>query len=309
MRRSGMAEINHQSRNALPEQQPTFCLCRAPSPRLRVVAPIPWAREKAPAGRRPGTEFLYRWFRAGITAIFWDGSAPRGTAGRSSSDRGVAPGASLGALENKPGMSFSFMGIVLATPLSIEDSPPCGEWTGGADYATPERKSRIRDSRFKIGASGTHFYCKTKANNLLKTQGSVPKSDKTKPSSDTFPPFPWAGLGRGKPRPYSRDTKGGAPGYLAIPKAAAAVRLGSSFLSWFRSMGGVETLPASCYNREARFAIPDALRTWGHAAVKNGVKKIWRRQLLERAVSGALKPRFVRSRACCPQASATWEEP
>ena len=162
MRRSGMAEIKHQSRNALPEQQATFCLCRAPSPRLRVVAPIPWAREKAPAGRRPGTEFLYRWFRAGITAIFWDGSAPRGTAGRSSSDRGVAPGASLGALENKPGMSFSFMGIVLATPLSIEDSPPCGEWTGGADYATPERKSRIRDSRFKIGASGTHFYCKTK---------------------------------------------------------------------------------------------------------------------------------------------------
>ena len=155
---------NQPPKPECPSGAATYILlvCRAPSPRLRVVAPIPWAREKAPAGRRPGTEFLYRWFRAGITAIFWDGSAPRGTAGRSSSDRGVAPGASLGALENKPGMSFSFMGIVLATPLSIEDSPPCGEWTGGADYATPERKSRIRDSRFKIGASGTHFYCKTK---------------------------------------------------------------------------------------------------------------------------------------------------
>jgi len=309
MRRSGMAEINHQSRNALPEQQPTFCLCRAPSPRLRVVAPIPWAREKAPAGRRPGTEFLYRWFRAGITAIFWDGSAPRGTAGRSSSDRGVAPGASLGALENKPGMSFSFMGIVLATPLSIQDSPPLRrvDWRRrlrDAGEEEPDSRFEIQDRRIRHP-----FLLQNKANNLLKTQGSVPKSDKTKPSSDTFPPFPWAGLGRGKPRPYSRDTKGGAPGYIAIPKAAAAVRLGSSFLSWFRSMGGVETLPASCYNREARFAIPDALRTWGHAAVKNGVKKIWRRQLLERAVSGALKPRFVRSRACCPQASATWEEP
>ena len=149
MRRSGMAEINHQSRNALPEQQPTFCLCRAPSPRLRVVAPIPWAREKAPAGRRPGTEFLYRWFRAGITAIFWDGSAPRGTAGRSSSDRGVAPGASLGALENKPGMSFSFMGIVLGTPLSIQDSPLAA--SGLAAQITRRRRGRagfeIRDSR------------------------------------------------------------------------------------------------------------------------------------------------------------------
>ena len=37
-------------------------------------------------------------------------------------------------------------------------------------------------------------------------------------------------------------------------------------------MGGVETLPASCYNREARFAIPDALRTWGGAGVKNRVE-------------------------------------
>ena len=288
MRRSGMAEINHQSRNALPEQQPTFCLCRAPSPRLRVVAPIPWAREKAPAGRRPGTEFLYRWFRAGITAIFWDGSAPRGTAGRSSSDRGVAPGASLGALENKPGMSFSFMGIVLATPLSIQDSPPLRrvDWRRrlrDAGEEEPDSRFEIQDRRIRHP-----FLLQNKAK--LGHFSAVP-------------------LGRGKPRPYSRDTKGGAPGYLAIPKAAAAVRLGSSFLSWFRSMGGVETLPASCYNREARFAIPGALRTWGHAAVKNGVKKIWRRQLLERAVSGALKPRFVRSRACCPQASATWEEP
>jgi len=190
MRRSGMAEINHQSRNALPEQQPTFCLCRAPSPRLRVVAPIPWAREKAPAGRRPGTEFLYRWFRAGITAIFWDGSAPRGTAGRSSSDRGVAPGASLGALENKPGMSFSFMGIVLATPLSIQDSPPCGEWTGGADYATPERKSRIRDSRSEHPA---HIFAAKQSQQVIENTGGRPKIGQNKAKLGHFSAVP---LGR-----------------------------------------------------------------------------------------------------------------
>ena len=145
----------------------------------------------------------------------------------------MAPGASLGALENKPGMSFSFMGIVLATPLSIQDSPPLRrvDWRRrlrDAGEEEPDSRFEIQDRRIRHP-----FLLQNKANNLLKTQGSVPKSDKTKPSSDTFPPFPWAGLGRGKPRPYSRDTKGGAPGYLAIPKAAAAVRLGSSFCRGF----------------------------------------------------------------------------
>jgi hypothetical protein len=74
-------------------------------------------------------EALHRWFRAEITATFGTGrpcAIPDGTrAGRSNSSRGVAPCASLGVLTNKAGMSFSFMGIMLATARSIKDSD-CG---------------------------------------------------------------------------------------------------------------------------------------------------------------------------------------
>jgi hypothetical protein len=41
------------------------------------------------------------------------------------------PGASLGALTSKAGMSFSFMGIMLASPRSIKDSY-CGTGRGSA---------------------------------------------------------------------------------------------------------------------------------------------------------------------------------
>ena len=213
MRRSGMAEINHQSRNALPEQQPTFCLCRAPSPRLRVVAPIPWAREKAPAGRRPGTEFLYRWFRAGITAIFWDGSAPRGTAGRSSSDRGVAPGASLGALENKPGMSFSFMGIVLATPLSIQDSPPLRrvDWRRRLRDAGEEEP----DSR---SAHPAPIFIAKQSQQLIENTGERPEIGQNKAKLGHFSAVPLGRPWPGQAPALQQGHQGRSPWLLSHPE-------------------------------------------------------------------------------------------
>ena len=47
---------------------------------------------------------------------------PRGTAGRPDRGRGAVPSASLDARQNKAGTSFSFIEIVLATPVSIKDS-------------------------------------------------------------------------------------------------------------------------------------------------------------------------------------------
>src|SRR5271167_4219907 len=51
-----------------------------------------------------------------------EGQAAGGAAGRSNCGCGVVPGARGGALTSKAGMSFSFMGIMLATPPSIKDS-------------------------------------------------------------------------------------------------------------------------------------------------------------------------------------------
>jgi hypothetical protein len=56
----------------------------------------------------------------------------------------VVPGARLGALTNKAGMSFSFMGIMLATARSIKDSD------GGLE-ATAE----VVPSRLKVGGDET----------------------------------------------------------------------------------------------------------------------------------------------------------
>jgi hypothetical protein len=51
------------------------------------------------------------------------GPVPDGTrVGRSNCGCGVVPGARGGALTSKAGMSFRFMGIMLATPPSIKDS-------------------------------------------------------------------------------------------------------------------------------------------------------------------------------------------
>ena len=69
-------------------------------------------------------ENVYRWFSGEITANSGMGRPcpiPNGTrAGRSDSHRGVAPGPRLGALTSKGGMSFSFMGIMLATIRGME---------------------------------------------------------------------------------------------------------------------------------------------------------------------------------------------
>jgi hypothetical protein len=56
------------------------------------------------------------WRFTGRTGI------PRGTAGRPDRGRGAVPSASLDARQNKAGTSFSFIEIVLATPVSIKDS-------------------------------------------------------------------------------------------------------------------------------------------------------------------------------------------
>jgi hypothetical protein len=69
------------------------------------------------AGEREG-EALYRWLRGEITATFGMGRPcpiPDATrAGRSNGELGVVPGARLCALTSKAGMSFSFMGVLLA---------------------------------------------------------------------------------------------------------------------------------------------------------------------------------------------------
>jgi len=50
------------------------------------------------------------------------GPDTRNTRGQSNSSRGLMPGATPRALANKAGMSFGFRGIVVATPLPIQDS-------------------------------------------------------------------------------------------------------------------------------------------------------------------------------------------
>ncbi len=52
----------------------------------------------------------------------WEEQAAGGAVGRSNCGCGVVPGARGGALTSEAGMSFSFMGIMLATPPSIKDS-------------------------------------------------------------------------------------------------------------------------------------------------------------------------------------------
>jgi hypothetical protein len=55
------------------------------------------------------------------------GPVPDGTRpGRSDNGRGMVPGAKGRALTSKARMSFSFMGIMLATPPSIKDSDRTG---------------------------------------------------------------------------------------------------------------------------------------------------------------------------------------
>jgi len=56
-------------------------------------------------------------------------------------------------------MFFSFMGIMLATPLSIQDSRL---WRVGWRRRLRDAGEEEPDSRFKVGASGTYFCCKTK---------------------------------------------------------------------------------------------------------------------------------------------------
>jgi len=70
---AAMAEINHQSRNILPDQQPTFSLCRA-IPKTTAGRTDPTGGGKSSSGQvtREGA-FLNRRFRAEITGIFGKG--------------------------------------------------------------------------------------------------------------------------------------------------------------------------------------------------------------------------------------------
>jgi hypothetical protein len=81
------------------------------------------------AGDQDG-EPLYRWFGAEITATF--GTGRRGEERRADQiAAAAAPGARLGGLTSKAGMSFSFMGIMLTTPPSIKDSDGGLAWRIG----------------------------------------------------------------------------------------------------------------------------------------------------------------------------------
>ncbi len=118
--------------------------------KARVTLNAPQARRlhrrldgKAPPGGRSGGRgpvFQFPWKTgtagsAGKYRHLWDGQAVarnggpgagRYPAGRiQNGGRGVVLGARLGALTSKAGMSFSFMGIMLATARSIKDSG-CG---------------------------------------------------------------------------------------------------------------------------------------------------------------------------------------
>src|SRR5271167_4057150 len=66
-----------------------------------------------------------RLVRGGNYRHLCNGQAVRGVASRPDSGCGVVPCTRLGVLTSKAGMSFAFLGIMLATPPSIKDSD-CG---------------------------------------------------------------------------------------------------------------------------------------------------------------------------------------
>jgi len=70
-----MAEINHQSRNVLPDQQPTFCLSRAIT-KTEGGRTDPVGAGEGSCGQATGGEFLYRWFRGNYHSLC-DGQAAR----------------------------------------------------------------------------------------------------------------------------------------------------------------------------------------------------------------------------------------
>jgi hypothetical protein len=77
---------------------------------------------KASRGGRPGRPSSVPPVPGGNYRHLWDRQAAGGAAGRSDCGCGMVPGAKGGALTSKAGMSFRFMGIMLATPPSIKDS-------------------------------------------------------------------------------------------------------------------------------------------------------------------------------------------
>jgi len=69
-----MAEINRQSRNVLPDQQPTFLLVSRAITKTEGGRTYPVGAGEGSCGQATlGGEFLYRWFRAEITATFGTG--------------------------------------------------------------------------------------------------------------------------------------------------------------------------------------------------------------------------------------------
>jgi len=101
--------------------------------------------------------------------------------------RGVVPGAKLCALTSKAGMSFSFMGIVLATPLSIQDSPPVAG--GLAAQITRRRRGRTgfeikdRDSRSEHPA---HIFIAKQSQQVIENTGRRPKIGQNKANLGHF---------------------------------------------------------------------------------------------------------------------------
>jgi hypothetical protein len=93
-------------------------------------------RSSCGASDREG-EALCRWLRAEMTVPLGRGR-PQQERRADQIGCGVVPCAKLGALTSKAGMSFFFMGIMLATPPSIKDSG-CDP-RGGTARPRPQRK-------------------------------------------------------------------------------------------------------------------------------------------------------------------------
>ncbi len=133
---------------------------------------------------------LYRWFQGEITATFGRGRPQEERWADQNCGCGVVPGARGGALTSKAGMSFRFMGIMLATPPSIKDS---GGGRAGEDGARVlGATTSLRDAAAAGGGDPGRGFARNPAPGELAgtVAGAGSASAPTRPSPWERVPFP-----------------------------------------------------------------------------------------------------------------------
>ena len=126
---TAMAEINHQSRNVLPDQQPTFSLCRA-IPKTTGGRADPRGGGKSSCGQVSWEgAFLNRRFRAEITGTFGKGRPREERPDDQTAATGGA-GRKVWGLRTKP--ECPLVSEALCSRLySRSRILGCGGWTSG----------------------------------------------------------------------------------------------------------------------------------------------------------------------------------